>query len=413
MPPRNFCDIDSKYYLFGKSDTPEEKVRQWMIFELLAVYNVPVQAISVESPVKVGTRQHRADILLLKDYRPWAVIECKRQEDSDISSGIQQAVSYASCLQAEFAAFTNGKNWLVKRCRSDQWISVPDLPIYASKNHSSIQLDQLSKAYSSIVLLVRWIHCSFPEDDLSGRELLLDALDHLSRFICSLFLLDNHSRITSLSNLLRDIIRFFRDLNLIDPPYNTERIHKDHLNFFIEIFISIINYHRKTNADLEVEVEKNFLDSLAIRGAVFLSVDDVVKHFQNKPNDLLIDPFDCFSLYIFQINQSCKNLYDIESLMIKLIYQINSHFEYEIAARSKSPILTSNLELTLSLTELVRFIFENQLLITFPNILTFEEVDKIYLDSKKITDLVNKYTPSLSESDIARIWQDFHQQYDS
>jgi hypothetical protein len=58
MPPRNFCDIDSKYYFFGKSDTPEEKVRQWMIFELLAVYNVPVQAISIEAPVKVGTRSH-------------------------------------------------------------------------------------------------------------------------------------------------------------------------------------------------------------------------------------------------------------------------------------------------------------------------------------------------------------------
>jgi hypothetical protein len=41
MPPKSFYEINPKAYLFGKSDeTPEEKVRQWVLFELLSTYGI-------------------------------------------------------------------------------------------------------------------------------------------------------------------------------------------------------------------------------------------------------------------------------------------------------------------------------------------------------------------------------------
>lgn len=36
MPPKPFYEINLSAYLFDKSETPEEKVRQWAIFELIS-----------------------------------------------------------------------------------------------------------------------------------------------------------------------------------------------------------------------------------------------------------------------------------------------------------------------------------------------------------------------------------------
>ena len=97
MPPKAYYDVKASAYIFGMSDEkPEEKVRQWVLFELLTTYGISINDIEVERPVRVGTRNHRADVVILIEGAPLVVIECKRREDDDIAQGISQAVSYAS-----------------------------------------------------------------------------------------------------------------------------------------------------------------------------------------------------------------------------------------------------------------------------------------------------------------------------
>ena len=80
MPPKPFYEVQPSAYLFVKydGDKPEEKVRQWALFELLSTYGVFINNIVTERPVKVGTRTHRADIVVLRDGAPYVVIECKK-----------------------------------------------------------------------------------------------------------------------------------------------------------------------------------------------------------------------------------------------------------------------------------------------------------------------------------------------
>ncbi|MBD1933689.1 MULTISPECIES: type I restriction enzyme HsdR N-terminal domain-containing protein [Cyanophyceae] len=115
MSPRPFYEVKPSHYLFNKQETPEEKVRQWILFELLSTYAVPIGNIDVEKPVRVGTRTHRADIVIYQDFIPYIVIECKNQEDKSPDQGLDQAISYASCLGAKFAVYTNGWDWLEYR----------------------------------------------------------------------------------------------------------------------------------------------------------------------------------------------------------------------------------------------------------------------------------------------------------
>ena len=118
MSPKPFYEINPQAYLFDRSDeTPEEKVRQWALFELLSTYGVSINNIEIERPVKVGTRNHRADIVVLRESVPYVVIECKKWDDKKEEQGTQQALSYADAntMKARFAVYTNGDIWKVKK----------------------------------------------------------------------------------------------------------------------------------------------------------------------------------------------------------------------------------------------------------------------------------------------------------
>ena len=119
MPPKPYYEIQHSAYLFmpnknAKSQDedikpkPEEKIRQWALFELLTTYGVNIKNIEIERPVKVGTRTYRADIVIHRDFAPHVVIECKRWKNKKIDKGIDQAISYANAntIKAKFAVFT-------------------------------------------------------------------------------------------------------------------------------------------------------------------------------------------------------------------------------------------------------------------------------------------------------------------
>ena len=135
-----FYTVDRNAWLFasagapqdGERAKPEEDVRQWCLHELLRAYGVCIANVRVEHPVRVGTRTHRADIVVHRDARPCIVIECKSRRTRKHDDAMKQAISYATAVDvnAEFAVYTNGDIWWVRRRIRDQWVPVSDLPVF-------------------------------------------------------------------------------------------------------------------------------------------------------------------------------------------------------------------------------------------------------------------------------------------
>lgn len=116
----------------GSKSEPEEEVRQWCLHELLRSYGVCITNIEIEWPVKVGRRVHRADIVVLRDGHPYIVIECKASGAQKHDEAMRQAISYATAadVDAEFAVYTNGTLWWVRRRIRGQWVPVSDIPLF-------------------------------------------------------------------------------------------------------------------------------------------------------------------------------------------------------------------------------------------------------------------------------------------
>lgn len=116
------------------SALPEEQVRQWCIYEVLRSYGVCICDIKVEYSVRVARERkpHRVDILVLRNAKPYIVIECKARGEKDHETAMAQAINYASLpdVNAEFAVYTNGDAWWVRRCVHGQWVAVPDIPTF-------------------------------------------------------------------------------------------------------------------------------------------------------------------------------------------------------------------------------------------------------------------------------------------
>jgi Type I restriction enzyme R protein N terminus (HSDR_N) len=206
MPPKPFYDINPDAYLFGKSDeTPEEKVRQWALFELLSTYGVCINNIEVERQVKVGTRNHRADIVILRESAPYVVIECKKWEDPHKGRGMQQALSYADAntMKARYAVYTNGDLWEVKRKIGEDWVDIPDLPKKVDGDYR-IGLDQLVRSINDFKPALFWLNQTVPANSarayFSCLQILFNGLifplnyldndlcfgtDNLLRVICA------------------------------------------------------------------------------------------------------------------------------------------------------------------------------------------------------------------------------------
>ncbi|APG24248.1 type I restriction enzyme HsdR N-terminal domain-containing protein [Syntrophotalea acetylenica] len=164
MPPKPFYEINSQAYLFGKTDeTPEEKVRQWALFELLSTYGICINNLEVERQVKVGTRYHRADIVILRESAPYVVIECKKWEDKHKDRGMQQALSYADAntMKARYAVYTNGDVWEVRRKMGEEWVEIPDLPSRIDDNYL-VELDELIRSINDFKPAFYWLNQTVP-----------------------------------------------------------------------------------------------------------------------------------------------------------------------------------------------------------------------------------------------------------
>jgi hypothetical protein len=166
----SFYDVPEQAWLFRQAARevretepaamPEEQVRQWCLHELIRAYGVSVCRLEIERAVKVARERkpNRIDILILNNGKPYIVIECKARGETQHEAAINQALSYASLpdVNAEFAVYTNGEVWWVRRRVRGQWIEVPDIPMLQDDKPTDDWRDVLL-AVDCIAPVLYWI----------------------------------------------------------------------------------------------------------------------------------------------------------------------------------------------------------------------------------------------------------------
>jgi hypothetical protein len=197
---KKYYEIDRSCYLFEKQESPEEKIRQWALFELMSNYGVNLKNIQVETPVKVGSKNYRADIVIMRDSFPFVVVECKENSFVDINSALEQSISYANFLKAEFVVFTNGDKWVVKRLIQGKWHPVSDIPGKLGITTDETLTEWLT-FLDSVKPILFWTHRQVP------LNYAYKFLDYLQRFFARGAHLEGHDHdlLTGTEFLLRVI----------------------------------------------------------------------------------------------------------------------------------------------------------------------------------------------------------------
>ena len=137
---RPFYAIPPEEYLFQKyvsGDSPEERVRQWLLRELIESYEFPKRlfdgsTVDIEVPVAIGSRQCYADVAIRKTVsgrpEPLVLFEVKPLGSTE---GIDQLHSYLfASPTARIGVWTNGCELKCFIKKSDQIESRPDIPVY-------------------------------------------------------------------------------------------------------------------------------------------------------------------------------------------------------------------------------------------------------------------------------------------
>ncbi len=98
--------IRRKYYVL----TPEEWVRQNILFYLIEEKKVPRTLISVERALKVNGLPKRTDVVVYSkgSADPLMIVECKAPHIKITENVFHQAVRYNMTLNASYLYMTNG-----------------------------------------------------------------------------------------------------------------------------------------------------------------------------------------------------------------------------------------------------------------------------------------------------------------
>jgi hypothetical protein len=120
-----FCLVRKKWIIL----TPEEKVRQFTLHQLINIEAFPLKYISVEKTLIVNELSKRYDIVVYnQQLQPKILIECKAAEITINHKTLQQIATYNIKLQVPFLMVTNGKQNLyfeIKEANSTQIDKLP------------------------------------------------------------------------------------------------------------------------------------------------------------------------------------------------------------------------------------------------------------------------------------------------
>jgi hypothetical protein len=187
----------------------EEEVRQWCAHELLRAYGLVVSEIEFERSIQMGATQHFIDILVSRGGLPIVVVECKRLGYTNAERAVKQALSYADCNGAEFAVYTNGVEWQVRRRIQGKWCVVPDLP-KGIDQRAAEPLAEFLRGVKAVAPLLYALG-----DPMSGKG-ALRLLNAMQQFFCGSNLLNDELD----RDLLSGTDNFLRVLSCFgDDPY--------------------------------------------------------------------------------------------------------------------------------------------------------------------------------------------------
>jgi len=89
--------------------TPEEEVRQKVLYLLVEHLRVPAGLVAVEYSLKVNGLDKRADAVVFgKGGQPLMVVECKAPTVALTEAVLDQTVRYHSALKPKYLLLTNG-----------------------------------------------------------------------------------------------------------------------------------------------------------------------------------------------------------------------------------------------------------------------------------------------------------------
>jgi len=90
--------------------TPEEEVRQKVLYLLVEQLHVPAGLIAVEYSVKVNGLDKRADVVVFgKEGQPLMIVECKAASVRLTDKVLDQAIRYHSALHPRYLMLYNGE----------------------------------------------------------------------------------------------------------------------------------------------------------------------------------------------------------------------------------------------------------------------------------------------------------------
>ena len=112
--------------------TPEEEVRQKVLYLLVEHLKVPAGLLAVEYSVKVNGMDKRADAVVFgAEGQPLMIVECKAASVALTEAVLDQAVRYHSALKPKFLLLTNGTATYCFKAEGQALVPLDHLPDYA------------------------------------------------------------------------------------------------------------------------------------------------------------------------------------------------------------------------------------------------------------------------------------------
>ncbi len=122
-----FDPLRKKYVLL----TPEEEVRQKVLYLLVEHLGVPSGLVAVEYSVKVNGLDKRCDAVVFgQKGQPLMIVECKAAGVMITEKVLDQAIRYHSALHPSFLLLFNGSDCRCFRSENGVLTSMDHLPDY-------------------------------------------------------------------------------------------------------------------------------------------------------------------------------------------------------------------------------------------------------------------------------------------
>lgn len=127
--------IDNKTQVFDPlrrqwvSLTPEEQVRQKMLYYLVETRKVAAGLIAVEYSIKVNNLPKRCDIVVFNNLgEPLMIVECKAETVPITEKVLDQAIRYYSGLKVKYLTLTNGKTMFCYKVEEGRIETLSEFP---------------------------------------------------------------------------------------------------------------------------------------------------------------------------------------------------------------------------------------------------------------------------------------------